>query len=166
MILDLKETFDCEGYSREMSFDYDMSAYEDAAGCHPIEEPIKVRACVENRAGVVTIYVSTHFDYHTECDRCCMPLCEHFDFSFGNVLSKQASGEGENGDIVVVDGDTFDLDEFISSNIILNLPMKHLCKSDCKGLCHICGKNLNDGECKCDRSDKISPFSALKDFKE
>ncbi|HEX2937715.1 MAG TPA: DUF177 domain-containing protein [Ruminiclostridium sp.] len=164
MILDLKGVFDCEGYSRELSYDYDMSGYKDLSGEHPFKAPVKVEAKIRNRAGVVGLHVDTHFDYDTGCDRCCKPLHEHFDFAFDNVLSKQASGEGESGDIIVVEGDTFDLDELVASNVILNLPMKHLCSDDCKGLCPVCGKNLNEGECGCNRNNN-SPFSQLLNLK-
>ncbi|MGB9809870.1 MAG: YceD family protein, partial [Caldanaerobacter sp.] len=37
--------------------------------------------------------------------------------------------------------------------VILSLPMKFLCKEDCKGLCPICGTNLNYGSCSCKRED-------------
>lgn len=164
MILDLKGVFDCEGYSRNIDYDYDMSSYQDPAGGHPLKEPVKVKARLRNRAGIVELHVETQFDYFTECDRCCAPLKEHYGFTFDNVLSKQASGEGESGDIIQVEGDTFDLDELVSSNVILNLPMKHLCSEDCKGLCPICGKNLNEGPCGCKREIN-SPFSKLLNLK-
>ena len=41
------------------------------------------------------------------------------------------------------------LDEIFRDEVILDVPMKHLCKEDCKGICFGCGQNLNDGECRC-----------------
>jgi len=38
----------------------------------------------------------------------------------------------------------------VYSEVILDLPSKHLCKDDCKGICFKCGKNLNEGECDCE----------------
>ena len=40
-----------------------------------------------------------------------------------------------------------DLTDDIRSEIILEYPVKPLCKENCKGLCQICGKNLNEGGC-------------------
>lgn len=165
MILNLKGVFECEGYTRDFSYEYDMSGYEDQSKNHPFIEPVKVQARLVNRAGVVSLHTEAHFDYFTQCDRCCSPLKEHFDYSFDNVISKRAKGEGENGDIIVVKDDSFDLDELVLSGIILNLPMKHLCGENCKGLCPVCGKNLNDGECGCGKSGD-SPFSVLKDLSD
>jgi uncharacterized protein len=164
MILDLKGVFDCEGYHRDLSYAFDMHDYKDEAGETPFKEPVRVSATIENRAGVVSLNVQTQSQYVTQCDRCCAPLDEPMEIPFANVLVRQASGEGDNGDIIVVEDEKLDLDELVYSNIVLNLPMKHLCGADCKGLCAVCGKNLNDGECGCDRSGRISPFSILKDL--
>ena len=42
-----------------------------------------------------------------------------------------------------------ELDPDIREEIMVDYPMKPLCKSDCKGLCQKCGKNLNEGGCSC-----------------
>ncbi len=41
------------------------------------------------------------------------------------------------------------LDDSLKDEIIIDYPMKVLCKQDCKGLCPQCGKNLNEGPCNC-----------------
>ena len=53
----------------------------------------------------------------------------------------------------LVEGETFDLDEIIREELILNMDMTVLCSEDCKGLCPRCGKNLNEGDCGCDRTE-------------
>jgi len=45
-----------------------------------------------------------------------------------------------------------ELDDEIRQEIILDYPMKIVCKEDCKGLCPNCGQNLNTGECDCNKS--------------
>lgn len=46
-------------------------------------------------------------------------------------------------------GDYLDVDKDLREEIILNFPMKVLCKPDCKGLCPQCGANLNIEKCDC-----------------
>ncbi len=46
-------------------------------------------------------------------------------------------------------GDTIDLGEFIIQEVLLNMPMKPLCKADCKGICPMCGTDLNLNSCRC-----------------
>ncbi len=64
------------------------------------------------------------------------------------------------------DQDELFIDEIIVDNIILSLPIKTLCSETCKGLCPICGQNLNKGDCDCE-IDNIDPrLQKLKDFYE
>ena len=50
---------------------------------------------------------------------------------------------------ILVEQGQLDVDELVVSDILLSLPMKHLCLPDCKGLCPTCGRNLNEGPCGC-----------------
>lgn len=53
-------------------------------------------------------------------------------------------------DYTITKADSFvDLSEDIRQEIILDYPVKPLCKPSCKGLCVKCGKNLNEGQCDC-----------------
>jgi uncharacterized protein len=56
--------------------------------------------------------------------------------------------------------------EFIREQLLLSLPMVPLHRPDCKGLCSICGTDLNKAECDCrkDSQEVNGAFSALKDL--
>jgi len=45
-----------------------------------------------------------------------------------------------------------DVDEEIRQYFVVSLPMKFLCKPDCKGLCAVCGNDLNKEKCKCKKT--------------
>ena len=49
-----------------------------------------------------------------------------------------------------------DIDQLITEQILLAVPMKPLCNSKCPGICPVCGKNLNEGKCNC-KTDKVDP---------
>ena len=52
--------------------------------------------------------------------------------------------------------------DVVRRGILTGLPMKILCRDDCKGLCPICGRDLNEGGCEC-RTDYIDPrFESLR----
>lgn len=165
MILDLKGVFDCEGYSRRVSCELDMSGFEDRPGEFPFKKPLAVEAFLQNRAGVVELGVSADAVFTAQCDRCLAPIEEKLGFSFDSVLVKKLADPNEDSDLVVVEDEKFDLDEYVRTNVILELPMKHLCKPDCRGLCPVCGKNLNEGECGCHRGGD-SAFSVLESLKD
>lgn len=53
----------------------------------------------------------------------------------------------------------------IYEEILLSLPFRNICRMDCKGLCPLCGANLNKETCNCSKIKKTSPFAILKDLK-
>ena len=46
----------------------------------------------------------------------------------------------------------------------MELPISFICKDDCEGLCHKCGKNLNEGTCDCEDDDIDPRMAVLKNF--
>lgn len=57
--------------------------------------------------------------------------------------------------------DFVDLTENLREDIILELPQRALCRPDCRGLCPVCGKDLNEGACKCKREPGDMRWHAL-----
>lgn len=58
-----------------------------------------------------------------------------------------------------------DISELLRQYVLLEVPVKPLCREDCKGLCQGCGANLNNSECTCTDGETYNPFSdILKDF--
>ena len=83
----------------------------------------------------------------TACSRC-LQLTEHqlsFHINENFVDVEQAADE----DIGFSDY-AIDIFPAVQRNLLLNIPMKPLCNTDCAGLCKQCGKNLNEGGCDCE----------------
>jgi uncharacterized protein len=60
--------------------------------------------------------------------------------------------------------DILETDEVVSEQLLLNVPMKPLCSADCRGICPVCGTDLNAGDCGCGGGTKDSPFNSLKEL--
>jgi uncharacterized protein len=105
------------------------------------EAPLDISARVIKEGDEVYVTVTVSGNIIQECSRCLnkftVPLSGRYEFVY--------SAREKN---------VVDLTEDIRQEIMLNYPLKPLCKSDCKGLCPVCGKNLNEGECGCDRNLK------------
>jgi uncharacterized protein len=56
--------------------------------------------------------------------------------------------------------------DVLREQILLALPMKVLCRVDCKGLCPVCGMNLNSGTCTCSREEFSPHMDVLLEFKK
>lgn len=63
-------------------------------------------------------------------------------------------------------GEVIDLWPTIEEHLMLGLPIKPLCGEDCKGLCSICGRNLNTGQCQCRKTTSHPGFAALEQLKD
>ncbi|HEY2030087.1 MAG TPA: DUF177 domain-containing protein [Myxococcales bacterium] len=68
----------------------------------------------------------------------------------------------EEADEDTYEGKELDLRPAVREQILLSLPSAPVCSEDCKGLCPRCGKDLNEGECGCDRTVMDPRWAALK----
>ena len=61
-------------------------------------------------------------------------------------------------------GYNLDVDALIYDEILMDFPMKPLCSEDCKGLCKVCGTNLNENTCDCDTTVLDPRMSVIRDI--
>jgi len=107
-----------------------------------------------------------------ECDRCLSPFeykIEHeFDLNIKPSASLNLEEERElteeDMEVSFYEDSWISFLDLLKEEILLSLPYKKLCKEDCKGLCPVCGTNLNEKECTCKKPKKESPFAVLKEL--
>ena len=80
------------------------------------------------------------------CDRCLAEGEREITLDFSEDYAKTP---GETDEAAVCDGETIILDDLVRDTLLVAEPLRELCKSDCKGLCPVCGQNLNEGACGC-----------------
>lgn len=100
------------------------------------------------------------------CDRCLkdVPYEMDLDFSY-EVFSPEVSREDTDADeYSFMEGYELNVGNLIDDEILMSWPMKVLCKPQCKGICTVCGKDLNIGECGCDTFVPDPRWAALKDI--
>lgn len=71
----------------------------------------------------------------------------------------------EEADEVFFSGKEIDLFPILQEQLLLALPLYVTCRDECQGLCQVCGANLNEGECGCERKPLDPRLAALKDIK-
>ena len=69
-----------------------------------------------------------------------------------------------------IDGSNLDVEQLVRNELLVGWPTKILCSDDCKGICSICGQNLNEGTCDCEDTGLDPRMSVIRDvfknFKE
>ena len=162
MKVDLSELFDNPGRAQDFSGEVDLADVK-RHGDRLFEGPVRIAGRAQNRAGIVSIGYQADFVLGAVCDRCLTPLVrpERMEFSHTVVLSLNRE---ENDEFIVVSDGLLDLAELVNADILLELPTSVVCGEDCKGLCPICGHNLNEGDCGCDRSVPDRRFDKLREL--
>ena len=165
MLLGLSKIIDSPG--ERVSFSTSMDLSDLCYGVsHPVTEPVKAEGIVRNTAGVMMMTGMITTCIHGICDRCASDFDRDVEIPINVVLvTEMANEENEDEWVFPLEGDSANLDDIVRTVFVLNLDSKLLCKEDCQGLCHRCGKNLNDGPCNCQK--ELDPrFAALKQLLE
>lgn len=149
MLLNLSKLIDCPGSS--VSFRHSVDLHELAFGSsRPLSESVDAEGTVKNTAGVLMLDGSVATTLHGVCDRCARPFERPTRYPLHAILVTEfASERDEDQWTFLLESDCADLDDIITTTLVLNMDSKFLCSEDCKGLCCRCGKNLNDGPCDC-----------------
>ena len=165
MLLGLAKIIDCPGASVDFSVSVDLSDLCYGV-TYPVSEPVKAEGTIRNTAGVLVMKGDITTTIHGTCDRCAADFDRDVLIPLDVVLvTEMADEENEDEWVFPLEGDSADLDDIVRNVFVLNLDSKLLCKEDCKGTCHRCGKNLNDGPCNCQK--ELDPrFAALKQLLE
>ena len=99
------------------------------------------------------------FNYNLEVDFQCSltPLSQRFE-------KEEIELSGEDMEFSFYQEGEIDLEQVLSEQLVLAVPLNPICQEGCKGLCPQCGTDLNEGECSCQR-EILSGFAGLKNFK-
>ena len=115
----------------------------------------------------ITIEAKADLTVSIPCDRCLEPVKTKFhidvtkDENLG-LIEENRENELDEKDYIM--GYDLDVDKLIYAEILINWPMKVLCKDSCKGICNRCGANLNLGECGCDRAELDPRMAVIRDI--
>jgi uncharacterized protein len=112
---------------------------------------------IELSKSVNQIILSADFSVkaHFECDRCSNDYRTDLKGSFKIVYflgNKPDDVEKDNLIYLPITSDRIEIGKDLRDFALLSVPMKKICREDCKGLCFNCGKDLNEGDCNCDKS--------------
>ena len=101
------------------------------------------------------------------CDRCLddvrqefvLDCTKHVDVGISDAELTEELDESN-----FIDGYHLDVDKLLYNEILSDWPSKVLCREDCKGLCRVCGRNLNTGSCDCEDSGLDPRMSVVRDL--
>ncbi|MBQ8297407.1 MAG: DUF177 domain-containing protein [Ruminococcus sp.] len=146
MIINLKQLLNIVGESKDIDGFVTKEELADIRGCN-FSSPVHIKGRIFNRAGVVHLNFSVDFTLFMPCDRCMKEFERDYHFDFEHIVVHSSSSD--NDEYIIAEGESIDLSEIAVTDLLLQLPSKYLCQDDCKGLCMVCGCDLNESECDC-----------------
>lgn len=144
MKIDLSKIKGHKGRSIEVSYVENLNVLKVNSNSYVVSKPINVTGNIEYDNEGIILKLLVNGSIKVTCDRC----LEEFEYEFITPIDEILNETDEDYSYEVED-DKLDLTKVVIENIELSLPMKFVCSSDCKGLCPICGKNLNYEKCDC-----------------
>lgn len=140
----------------------DMGKFEFMGSNLSFESPVSVSGNISNLGGTLEISAKITGEYSTECSRCCEVIKKKIDIDLSESINEDFSGADE--ECFSISGTVLDIEGAVKAYIYNNIPLKFLCSENCKGLCPVCGTNLNIKECNCDTADYDPRFAIFRNL--
>lgn len=154
MIIDISRLLNRKVTKLEIDskFEYKDIYYENE--CFQFNRPIEISGLITQAERVISFDLVLKSELTIPCSRC----TEKYNFDLDIEIHEKFSADSEliDDEILAIEGTEIDLSDIIENNIIASLPIQKLCKDNCKGLCHICGTNLNNNSCDC-KNEELDP---------
>jgi DUF177 domain-containing protein len=133
---------------------------EEHHGKHQIIQDIRIKGDLSTRLELT-------------CARCLEPVTLDVKRDFELLYRPLGSDAGREelsvtaaeAEIGYYQGDGLLLEDVVREQVLLAVPLKAICREDCKGLCPHCGKNLNSGTCSCEEPVDDPRWAALKEIR-
>jgi len=155
----------------EVARQFPPTAFELAGEDFRIVAPVQLTAQLTKDNEKIRLVGRLQTTLETDCGRCLEPLTIAVNASLDvmflpEVDQAQTPAKGDDDDdaevresdtgVAFYKNDTIDLGEIMRDEFYLAVPMKPLCRPDCRGLCPVCGKNRNRETCSC-RAEWVDP---------
>jgi uncharacterized protein len=156
-----------EDFSEKLALEDSPEALEIEVEGVTFEKPIRVELVVSKNQDQLICQGQVTASAKLECSRC----LAGYDYTVTSELSfvvdlagdsDEARSEEEGYFVVDSSAAAFEIDDLVREAVLLSLPLKPLCSDDCKGLCPVCGVDLNRSQCSCVREETDPRWDKLK----
>ena len=168
MLINLSDVLSEQHKTVDETVQLEMDTFQSRTGTFPIVSKEPVHVVAEHVKGrELLIHVDTELCILIPCDRCLEDVKQEFDLNFTKHVDLNVSdadlGEGLD-ESNFISGYHLDVDKMLYNEILIGWPKKVLCSEDCKGICNVCGQNLNMGTCNCEDTALDPRMSVVRDL--
>lgn len=127
------------GYSREFSFDLDYLHLHPDLDLHDLNGSARITRTPQG----LLVQAKMRATLKSECVRCLTEILHPLVIDFTELYAFSLRSVTESG-LILPENGQIDLTSLVREYMLLEIPINPLCRTDCKGLCPICGENLNE----------------------
>lgn len=163
MLIHLSEVLSTVGKRRTYEAELEMKRFCVGRQEYRIVSRMPVRLELVHTGGqkiVMTGQIQATVEF--PCDRCLEPVPYPFDLCFEREADLNGEENPEEQSYIV--DHCLDTEQLAVEELLMHMPMKILCREDCKGICNRCGANLNQGDCGCGEEPKDPRMAAILDL--
>lgn len=168
MLINLSEVFTCEGMEKTWEVPFEAKSFHGTEGDYPVAASDPVRITVQNLGNrKLSLEGQTSVTLRIPCARCLEPVDYTCELVFDQELDMRVSDKDRVKSLdekSYLSGYNLDADQLVCNELTLSLPMKVLCREDCKGICNRCGANLNLETCSCDTRSLDPRMAVIQDI--
>lgn len=168
MRINLTELFSVDGREKNYDAEIEMEVFQASGDTCKVVSKEPVTLHIQNVGnGKLLMEGKAFLVLCIPCSRCLEPVDVPFELEISQELDVRQAEEEDTEKMEeqpYVDGYYLDVDQLIGNELLLNFPMKVLCKEDCRGICNQCGMNLNQGTCSCERGSPDPRMSIIQDI--
>ena len=128
------------------------------AGSRLSAAPLVVDVWLERISDGIVVHGDVSGEYESECSRCLAPVRADFETPVRELFERDVV----EGETYPLEGEEIDLELPVRDTVLLELPATPLCRTDCAGLCPVCGIDRNVSGCDCDLSPPDPRWDALR----
>ena len=167
MHIHLSDSLTHEQAAKEYTAELSIDVFENGVVKYPVKDKKPVALKVTNTGDKkLLIEAETSFALSIPCDRCLEEVMVPFSLTISRLvdLSEEKGESEESEEQPYIEGYTLDVDALVRDELFVHMPMKVLCREDCKGICSRCGANLNHGDCGCDVTELDPRMAVIRDI--
>ena len=168
MLLDLSKLLLQDGNVLELSTELEMQELSFRMGTFPVarKSPVSLRV-VNTGDRVLEIAGDVELTFLIPCARCLTPVEYEMKLRIertADMKLTEEEREKEEEEFNFMEGECLNPEALVRNELLVNWPIRVLCKEDCKGICSRCGANLNQGSCNCDSEPTDPRMAVIRDI--
>ena len=152
-----------------LTFETELAAFFPDGEKAESDSAIEIAVTLRMVGNTVYVIGEAKGEVKLQCGRCLAEYRHRLDAELNMSFMEKEETEEEDEDseeLYTYDGESLDLYPHVRDQLLLLMPIKPLCKEECKGLCPKCGQDLNANECGCQRAEVDGRFSVLAKLKK